>query len=546
MKNILLIVIIGLCTVRFASAQTYTDVLITTAKNMIDTNSSLVILDVRNQTEYDAGHVRNARLIPLYELQGRLGELNKTDEILIYCKAGGRSTAASQTLVDNSFLHVYNMLGGFEAWNKTGYPYYVKYSSIQEAINGASEGTKILVSSGLYHEHIQVNKSLIIIGENKYKTIIDGSGSGTVFQVKADNVSISETSVQFCGCSCEDFRGIYVEPHHQNVNITDNNIVSNGIGIEISWGNGAILARNNITQSSYAIRASNSSNILIQNNSITLNSDGADLLNSTNINVSANTIYDNAYGLYIARSGNNSIINNLFDSNQIYDIFDGGQCANNSIFHNNFVLSISYPFTPDSANSWDDGYPSGGNYWSNYTDVDLYSGSHQNETGSDGIWDHPYHRTGGTDRYPLKGSFNTTSIIAWNETVYNVDVVSNSEISNFSYSANPQTLGLEVGARAAGFCRVAIPKDLMSAEGTEQWIITQDGEPIQQRNVRGDDYYNYIYFNYTQGTRTVLIQKEKAIPEFSLYPILPLSVATTLLLLVAYRKRLVTTHKKPV
>ena len=179
---------------------------------MIETNSSLVVLDVRNQTEYDAGHIRNARLIPLYQLQARLGELNKTDEILIYCKAGGRSTAASQTLVDNSFLHVYNMLGGFEAWNKTGYPYYVKYSSLQEAINGASEGMNILVSSGLYYEHIQVNKSLILIGENKYKTIIDGSGNGTVFQVKADNVSISETTVQFCGCSCEEFRGIYVEP----------------------------------------------------------------------------------------------------------------------------------------------------------------------------------------------------------------------------------------------------------------------------------------------------------------------------------------------
>ena len=97
MKSILFIVIIGLCTIRFAFAQTYTDVLITTAKSMIDTNSSLVVLDVRNQTEYDAGHIRNARLIPLYQLQGRLGELNKTDEILIYCKAGGRSTAASQT-----------------------------------------------------------------------------------------------------------------------------------------------------------------------------------------------------------------------------------------------------------------------------------------------------------------------------------------------------------------------------------------------------------------------------------------------------------------
>jgi hypothetical protein len=45
---------------------------------------------------------------------------------------------------------------------------------------------------------------------------------------------------------------------------------------------------------------------------------------------------------------------------------------------------------PDYANFWDIGYPSGGNYWSDYTSVDSYSGPYQNETGSDGIGDTPY------------------------------------------------------------------------------------------------------------------------------------------------------------
>jgi len=53
-------------------------------------------------------------------------------------------------------------------------------------------------------------------------------------------------------------------------------------------------------------------------------------------------------------------------------------------------------------NTWDNGYPSGGNYWSDYTDVDNYSGSYQNETGSDGIWDHPHTiDANNQDRYPL-------------------------------------------------------------------------------------------------------------------------------------------------
>jgi hypothetical protein len=44
----------------------------------------------------------------------------------------------------------------------------------------------------------------------------------------------------------------------------------------------------------------------------------------------------------------------------------------------------------ESSNHWDDGHPSGGNYCGDYTDIDRFSGSYQNETGSDGIWDHPY------------------------------------------------------------------------------------------------------------------------------------------------------------
>jgi len=56
------------------------------------------------------------------------------------------------------------------------------------------------------------------------------------------------------------------------------------------------------------------------------------------------------------------------------------------------------------ANYWDDGYPSGGNYWGDYSGNDIYSGSYQNETGSDGIGDTPYIIHGekaAEDRYPF-------------------------------------------------------------------------------------------------------------------------------------------------
>jgi len=88
--------------------------------------------------------------------------------------------------------------------------------------------------------------------------------------------------------------------------------------------------------------------------------------------------------------------------------------SSNRIFHNNFINnnvdvydpSWNYPHNTPSINIWDNGYPSGGNYWSNYKGTDLYSGIYQNETGSDGIGDTPYvfivkNETVYTDYYPL-------------------------------------------------------------------------------------------------------------------------------------------------
>jgi len=80
----------------------------------------LVILDVRTQQEYDSGHIPNVILIPVGELKDRLGELDETKAILVYCKSGGRSAQASQLLGDNGFPEVYNLEGGIVAWQEAG------------------------------------------------------------------------------------------------------------------------------------------------------------------------------------------------------------------------------------------------------------------------------------------------------------------------------------------------------------------------------------------------------------------------------------------
>jgi len=83
--------------------------------------------------------------------------------------------------------------------------------------------------------------------------------------------------------------------------------------------------------------------------------------------------------------------------------------SNNRIFHNNFINNTNQALaTAASGNAWDDGYPLGGNYWSDYNGTDLYSGPRQNETGSDGIGDNPYFvDTDNQDNYPLTAPIPT-------------------------------------------------------------------------------------------------------------------------------------------
>ena len=85
--------------------------------------------------------------------------------------------------------------------------------------------------------------------------------------------------------------------------------------------------------------------------------------------------------------------------------------SNNSIYHNNFINNAYHFSTYGYVNVWDDGYPSGGNYWSYYYSIDVKSGPNQDLPGSDGIGDKPYSITGGKnqDKYPLTKPVNTSA-----------------------------------------------------------------------------------------------------------------------------------------
>jgi len=125
-----------------------------------------------------------------------------------------------------------------------------------------------------------------------------------------------------------------------------------------------------------------------------------------------NDIRDGVHGIMLSEGDgmgergpkDNIIIENNIDGNGV-GIYIQGQCSNNIIYHNNFMNNteqVENIYSYDSANIWNDDYPSGGNYWSDHNPPDIYSGPFQNETGRDEIGDDAYIIDGyNTDLYPL-------------------------------------------------------------------------------------------------------------------------------------------------
>jgi len=440
----------------------------------------------------------------------------------------------------------------FEARAYAGYPVHnlstgLNYTTIQEGINANDtlNGHTLLVESGHYFEHIVVNKSISLIGEDRESTVIDGSNTGTVVNMKANQTIVKNFTICNSGTRLGDV-GIYIGSV-QNVRI-ERNIITNSCGIYEINSNGTKFSENimnynwyglclmfsnnnsitaNIMESNYyGIQINSCSNSSLSNNSMNNNTYNFGILgnslqeyihnvdttntingcfvyylmnekdtvvdpmefpdvgylgivNSTHVRVDeldisknwcslllaytdkstiANvSIADSFHGIYLLYSDNNTIENsrlvgncfglenygsnnkivrNIFAKNNQGICIDGcnntivgntienstymGICpfgpeSNNLIYHNNFVHNAIQVSSIIDSISWDNGYPSGGNYWSDYTGSDLFSGVNQNETGSDGIGDTPYIiDVNNEDNYPLTDPWSS---IAWNWTV---------------------------------------------------------------------------------------------------------------------------------
>ena len=85
-------------------------------KGKIDTGEDILLIDVRERNELLVSNISGARHIPLGELLGHLAELDKNQEIVVYCRTGSRSWKAVETLIHAGYPKVKNLQGGINAW----------------------------------------------------------------------------------------------------------------------------------------------------------------------------------------------------------------------------------------------------------------------------------------------------------------------------------------------------------------------------------------------------------------------------------------------
>jgi rhodanese-related sulfurtransferase len=93
------------------------------ATQMINRQDAL-LLDVREQVEFAHSHILNARGLPLSQIEARFGEIEKFKDkpVIVCCASGNRSSAAATALRKHGFSNVFNLSGGFAAWQQAGLP----------------------------------------------------------------------------------------------------------------------------------------------------------------------------------------------------------------------------------------------------------------------------------------------------------------------------------------------------------------------------------------------------------------------------------------
>jgi parallel beta-helix repeat protein len=309
------------------------------------------------------------------------------------------------------------------------------YTTIDAAITAAQPGDTIRVHAGTYGEGIVLNKMLKLEGNGSINTIIAGGGTKVPLDIQIDNCEVTGFTIKGSSGSATD-AGIVINSSFNNIwncNISSNQ--GNGVRMESSGSNNTVENCLITDNGRHGIKIISSNTHFIKSCTIKYNEqNGIDLQNTDGNTIENNTISDSKgvsqagiafssgdaniiqfndlrndlHGILVSMGSSNIITCNtiVYQSSTAIDF--GGASSSNIVHHNNFIDCNPGNKQADdggSNNLWDDGYPSGGNYWSDWTTPDTQSGTNQDQVGSDGIVDNPYNLLGNTDNYPLTDPF---------------------------------------------------------------------------------------------------------------------------------------------
>jgi len=221
-------------------------------------------------------------------------------------------------------------------WQKT------RFDKIQDGIGAVAKNGKVKVNNGIYYENIVINKTIKLIGENKYYTIIDAGFFGSVIIINADKTTVKSFTIQHSGYDWED-EGIEL---NSNENIISNNEISeNEYGIMIENFHGNEIINNNISTSClFGLTLHHSTNNIITGNFFWNNSKGIAFFEDCNDNIiSENIFLDNFNGIgFIYNSNNNKIIDNNFNNCSGEAISIYFNCNFNEIIGNTIIFTGGY------------------------------------------------------------------------------------------------------------------------------------------------------------------------------------------------------------
>jgi len=205
------------------------------------------------------------------------------------------------------------------------------YSTIQDAINNANEGNTIFVKEGVYFEHIKIDKSLFLVGEDKESTVINAQQEGPTILVLQNNVTLIGFTILngITPASPTPYFPWVARPagihllHVSNCNITNNKIENTGCGIWLYNSHNNQIRENQVINNSNSMRLELSSNNTIESNHLKNCFDGIIFTSSGNNIVKNNNIVNasNQFGVMgenISHYTNHVENSNKIDNKPIY------------------------------------------------------------------------------------------------------------------------------------------------------------------------------------------------------------------------------------